>query len=507
MKILLVTGRLAYKWVLEVAKRVKKEYGIDVDVVEFPLPVAAMINSSYLMREVHRVKSKLSGVDVVIVPGYSEGDMSEVSRLIGVPVLKGPRNIHDLPLMVKAMLEGIGFSPTSPADEVLKDYLQKLDLEAISRAKDRAYRTARALIGSLPVSPDYPIVMLEIYVNSAEALEQYIRAAQYADAVVLGFPYGFKPADATKIVDSAKDVFKKPIGVDTADFELLTGVLEHVDLINGLPAGNVQEFAEKFGHFKEKAIVLVAEGDSPTRRLHSLKKGVKLLAERGFVNILLDPVLMPPLQGLSGSLEAYFLVKRELAEKPVLMGIGNVTELVDVDSVGVCALLAFIGVEIGAEAYLITEASTKTRRSTMELRRALDMAVIARELKRTPKDLSVNLLVVKSKKKYACSLPRAEVSIYASEKPVYAQDPKGYFKVHVDPSRGELIVQHYPHGSQTPDVEVRGRDPYAILAEILKRGLASMPGHFFYLGYELAKAKSALDIGREYEQDKELFSG
>lgn len=505
MRLLLITGKLAYSQVVRVAESVRKELRVDADVLELPLPVAAMINSNYLLRLLPLYKDRLTGVNVVVVPGYAGGDMSEVSRVIGIPVLKGPRYIHDLPMMVKAMLDGVEFSPVQPADEVLRGYFEKLEADALSHVKVRARERAPLFVGATPVSPDYPLVVLEAYISGVEDLEQYTEAARYADIVTLGFPYGFSAMDVVKVVEKARELFGKPIGVDTGDLELLRTLIESVDLINGISVEMVHEFSEKCGAFKEKPVVVVAGVGTPTERVFSLKKGALYLKERGFVNVIVDPVLMPPLQGLSGSLEAYALIKREMPSTPALMGVGNLTELVDVDSIGLNALLAFIGVELGIEIYLTTEASVKTRGSTRELRKALDMAVLARELRRPPKDLSVNLLVVKSKKRQAPTPPQAETTVCALEKPCVKLDPKGYFRIFADHSRGDIVVQHYVHSSLRPSIEIRGRDPYAILAEVVKRGLVSRLEHCFYLGYELAKVEIALSTGKEYEQDRRLF--
>ncbi|MEM1858570.1 MAG: DUF6513 domain-containing protein, partial [Desulfurococcaceae archaeon] len=93
MKLLLVTGRLAYKHVVEVAEKTRRELGVEVDVLELPIPVAAMINVNYLLRELPRHRSRLGGVDIIIVPGYADGDMSSVSSSFGIPVIKGPRYV------------------------------------------------------------------------------------------------------------------------------------------------------------------------------------------------------------------------------------------------------------------------------------------------------------------------------------------------------------------------------------------------------------------------------
>jgi len=57
------------------------------------------------------------------------------------------------------------------------------------------------------------------------------------------------------------------------------------------------------------------------------------------------------------------------------------------------------------------------------------------------------------------------------------------------------------------DMHLRGTDPFALFAEVLKRDEKMDPSHAFYLGCELAKAATALTLGKAYNQDQELRWG
>jgi dihydropteroate synthase len=66
--------------------------------------------------------------------------------------------------------------------------------------------------------------------------------------------------------------------------------------------------------------------------------------------------------------------------------------------------------------------------------------------------------------------------------------------------RGELHVlngQMYLHGT----------DPFALFAELARRDPKLDASHAFYLGYELAKAVTALTLGKSYTQDQALSWG
>jgi dihydropteroate synthase len=66
--------------------------------------------------------------------------------------------------------------------------------------------------------------------------------------------------------------------------------------------------------------------------------------------------------------------------------------------------------------------------------------------------------------------------------------------------QGEL---HVINGS----MHLRGTDPFELFAEVLRQDAKMDPSHAFYLGYELAKASTALTLGKAYMQDQELRWG
>ncbi len=504
MRILLVTGQLAKPIVEMYAKRAQDRVSkVEIRVLALPVKVAAMMNSEYLARTLPQYREALRDVDIVIVPGFTEGDLTVLKSLLGIPVVKGTYYAHDIPLLVELLARGVELSPVNPADEVLESVRARVEEEALNEALFKASSDFYFKIGGLPVSRHYPLVLLELYVDKECELELG-EPVKYADIVLAGFPLEFDKNTALRVLKSIRDKIDKPVGIDTVDLELIKEAYEFVDIINGVYCGNIERVLE-MNFLREKPLVVICSEGSASERVELLERTVASLKNKGFEKVIVDPVLNPPLSGLIESLEAYVMLRKALPGTPLLMGVGNITELVDVDSVGVNALLAFMGVEIGVELYLTTEASVKTRGATRELKRALEMAVIARELGKPPKDMTRNLLVTKSKKKSAVTLPRAGIVVKATERSPLRLDPKGYFRVSVDHEKGEIVVQHYLYDHEEPTIEIRGKDPYVILGEIEKRELISLPRHYFYLGSELTKAHIALKLGKEYEQDKDLF--
>jgi dihydropteroate synthase-like protein len=505
VKILLVTGSQACKLVEEYAEKVmREERGVELYTLCLPIPVAAMMTVEYLERELSRRINEVKQFDLIMVPGLTRGDLSGLSSKLGVKLVKGPRYIDELHLAVKAILSGLELSPRDPADVLIGAYRRELEDRALVEARLDAERSSWFTIGGVPISPSYPAIMLEVYAEEPEDLDRYQRAVAYADLVSIGVSSEIDLSKAINLIEQARAKFKKPVGVDAADLKLIERLAKLVDFVNGISVDQAQDLLQLRDSLHDKPIVIVGRPLEPRVTVEGLVEAARSLRSMGFTKIILDPVLAPPLQGLVKSIEAYATIKR-LVDAPVLMGVGNVTELVDVDSVGVNALLAFMGVELGVEIFLTTESSTKTRGSTRELRVALEMAIVAKRLGRPPKDLSRSLLFLKSKRPATTTMEKARETIYSDERPKWTPDPKGYFKIYVDHSKGEIVVQHYNYSSKAPTLEVRSRDPYAIINVLLSRGLVSSQVHIFYLGVELSKAKIALDLGREYEQDKELF--
>ena len=55
-------------------------------------------------------------------------------------------------------------------------------------------------------------------------------------------------------------------------------------------------------------------------------------------------------------------------------------------------------------------------------------------------------------------------------------------------------------------MHLRGTDPF-VLFDQMKEGETIDPAHAFYLGYEMAKAATALTLGKNYTQDQALRWG
>jgi len=94
-----------------------------------------------------------------------------------------------------------------------------------------------------------------------------------------------------------------------------------------------------------------------------------------------------------------FVAFREFAARnpnvPLFVGVSNVTELFDADSVGLNAVLARLSSEVGASMLLATEKSDKAKGTVKEEVTAAKMMFLAKKRGSAAKDLGIDLLILK----------------------------------------------------------------------------------------------------------------
>src|SRR5262249_41937004 len=116
------------------------------------------------------------------------------------------------------------------------------------------------------------------------------------------------------------------------------------------------------------------------------------------VRFRLDPILEPIGFGFAASLGRYLEVRRRYPEVALMMGVGNLTELTDVDSAGVNTVLLGFCQEVGVRSVLTTEVINWCRSSVRELdlaRRLVHYAVTHGVL---PKRLEPDLVLLRDPK-------------------------------------------------------------------------------------------------------------
>jgi dihydropteroate synthase len=150
---------------------------------------------------------------------------------------------------------------------------------------------------------------------------------------------------------------------------------------------------------------------------------------------------------------------------------------------------------VGASVIFTSEHSDKTQGSIREMRQAVEMMVLAKD-RPYPKDLGIDLLVLKEKRKRREPPVEYETVIAAKKMPdEITYDPKGNFRIGIE---GDQII------AAINGRAVRGRRWQDVFSTILSHGDVTLLDHAGYLGRELYKAELAIRYGRSFEQDGEF---
>jgi dihydropteroate synthase-like protein len=153
----------------------------------------------------------------------------------------------------------------------------------------------------------------------------------------------------------------------------------------------------------------------------------------------------------------------------------------------------------------------QSERTVAEEVAAAKMMFLAKKRGSVPKDLGIDLLILKDKQvheePYDQEMEIGTKIIDASEnsEPVLL-DPAGMFKISIDRTLGLLVAMHFsPSNSSKPNKIVKGRTAESVYTKITELGLVSTLDHAAYVGSELSKGEIALLTGKEYVQDNALF--
>jgi dihydropteroate synthase-like protein len=311
-----------------------------------------------------------------------------------------------------------------------------------------------------------------------------------------------------------KSVVTVPVSIDTLDpDEIRKAVAAGADLILSVDAGNIDQVAS---FASDVAVVVIPtnqrEGVFPEKagdRVRFLEEIMEKARRLGIKRLMADLILEP--SNVLESMVAFrdFGVKHP--DVPLFVGVSNVTELFDADSVGVNALLARLSSEVNASMLLATEKSSKAQGTVREEAVAAKMMFLAKKRGSVPKDLGIDLLVLKDKRKHEEPYdPRLEADAYVTVADEAGEpasvDPEGVFRITVDRNAGTIVALHFAAAeAEKPNNVIKGETAEAVYAKIVEMGLVTRFDHAAYLGNELAKAEIALRTGKEYIQDSILF--
>lgn len=439
-RVLFVTGRLAEFALRQVLEELAPRAGIEAEVAVLPITVAALMTPAWIAKRLDLPPD----VRRIILPGHCRGDLGPIeAKAPGVPIEVGPEDLRDLPRHFGQ--EGARGRPA--------DY-GAYDVE---------------ILAEINLAPRLP----------REELLRQARdfAAQGADVIDLGCEPGAPWPGVGDAVRALRDAGLR-VSIDSFDpDEVARAVAAGAELVLSVNAGN-RDAASDWG-----AEVVVLPDQPGT--LEGLDETVDALEKAG-VRYRIDPILEPIGFGFAASLGRYLEVRHRYPGAAMMMGVGNLTELTDVDSAGVNTLLMGFCQEQAIHSVLTTAVINWARSSVRELdlaRRLARHAVVNRVL---PKRVEPGLVMLRDPKLSRFgpeNLAELQRRIRDPNWRIYAEDGRIY----------ALNNDHF----------LSGTDPFLMFEEM---GVAD-PSHAFYLGWEMMKARTALTLGKAYRQDQALSWG
>jgi dihydropteroate synthase-like protein len=441
---LFVTGKLAEPFLRRILTDVGRQSGFDYTVCVLPISVAALATTPWIARHLE----KQQGIDRVVLPGLCEGDLAPVVQSTGTSVERGPKDFRDLPKYFGAQ------------DSTAKDY-GKFDIEILAEI-NHVHRLS-----------------LETILTQARELR-----SQGADIIDLGCD----PGQTWKAARETVQLLRKEglrVSIDCFNPEEVESALAAgAELVLSVNQSNVAD-AKKL--HERSGCEFVAIPDMPAT-MEGLDATIQTL-DQAKVPFRIDPVLEPIGFGFAASLGRYLQTRRRYPESEIMMGIGNLTELTDVDSIGINVLLLGFCQELGIRSVLTTQVIPWCQSCVRELDLARRLVFHACKEHVLPKHLEPRLVMLR------------DSSIRQFGQAALEELAKGIkdhnFRLFAE--NGLLhIMNSFGHW--------RGTDPFEIFDKVMKQNDIS-PSHAFYLGYEMAKAITALTLGKNYVQDQSLEWG
>lgn len=441
-----VTGRLAHPALERVLAQIAPQAGFSYSVDVLPITVAALMTPAWIAKH-WQVPAKASRI---IIPGYCEGDMNCLTDVVARPVERGPRDLRRLPEF---------FAHPRQIDEI-----GAYDIEILAEINHCPRFTVPEIVGMA---------------------DQFARDG--ADVIDLGCDPGYRWPQVADAVRALRDRGLR-VSIDSMDSaEVAAATKAGAELVLSVNSSN-REAALDWG------VEVVVIPDDP-RILAGLAETVGFLADRE-ISMRLDPILEPISFGFAESLGRYLEVRRDYPDAEMMMGIGNLTELTDSDSVGINVMLLGFCQELGIRSILTTQAINWTRTCVREcdLARRLMYHAVRQEV--LPKHLEPDLIMLRDE----TITPAGSQEIEELSESIRDHN----YRILVDNKEIHLL---------SSQVHLKDRDPFLLMEQLLTSGPEGRPpanltpSHSFYLGYEMAKARIALALGKTYEQDEPLDWG
>jgi len=340
--------------------------------------------------------------------------------------------------------------------------------------------------GQKPRRASYGAYSIQIMAEIQDALqldepELLRQAADYRDNGADVIDLGMTPGSSGDSVAHAVRLLKQSgyrVSVDTLDPTIIQEADgAGIDYVLSLNGSNLE-----LGKTLRAMPVVIPDDEGDVT---SLWRNAEQLWDWG-KDCILDPIMLPISFGFSRSLNDLYRTRERYPKAKLMMGTHHLSELTDADTTGINALLLGIAQELNLSFVLTTEVAPWARGSVREVdiaRRLMHYAINEGVL---PKRLEEGLLTVRESR-----LLRQNGDTLA-ELQAALTDPN--FRIFIDDTQIYVF---------NADLFLTGTDIEIIFAQL---GVEEA-GHAFYLGRELTKAQLALQLGKNYQQDRPLKWG
>lgn len=434
--LLFLTGHLAHANVCQELEALDSP-AFTYRVENIQVKVAALMTTNIISRRLKKVE----GIDRVIVPGLVAGNLDLLVEQFGIPFVRGPKDLRDIP-------------------EYFGQENRVADLSG------HAVQIFAEIVDAPNMSVEEIIVLAETYRRDG------------ADVIDVGclpgvaFPH---------LQDAVKELKQKgfTVSVDSLSVD---------DLLAGGEAG-----ADYLLSLKESTLWVADEVEAtpviiPQQQqdLESLYRSIDALTAKG-KPFLADPILEPFPFGFTDSIVRYHALRQRYPQCNILMGTGNVTELVEADTSGMTAILLSVMAELNIGALLTTQVSQHARRTVSETDLARRIMFAAKRDGSLPKRYDSGLMTIHDKNPFPYTAQEIAETAAAIKDPSY--------RIQVSEDGVHLFNR---------DVDLLATDPFELMPNIEVSGDLS---HMFYLGVELGKAQIAWQLGKRYLQDNDIDWG
>jgi dihydropteroate synthase-like protein len=438
-----VTGRLAEHAVRKIVDEVSQTIGFTYSIQILPITVAALMTAKWVLRHIQIPQDCTR----VIVPGYLQDGVQELSATLGRTIECGPRDIRDLP-------------------------------EFFGKKRDNTEAMDSFRIQIIAEINHAPRLDIEQLVQHALQLK-----TDGADIIDIGCDPGYRWLQVGDAVKRLRDAGLR-ISIDSFDNKEVTqACASGAELVLSVNSHNMRE-AVDWG------CEVVVIPDVPDDEKY-FPQTIDFLSSQG-VPMRLDPILEPIGCGFATSLKRYIECRQRYPDVGMMMGIGNITELTDADSAAINVVLLGFCEELSIQSVLTTQVINWAQSSVRECDLARRLVHYACRNRIPPKHIQSQLVILRDEK-----LKQFPDSLFTE----LAQTIRDHnLRIFAQNGRMHLV---------SAGVNLSGTDPFELMQQLLASPIGHTidAAHAFYLGHELSKAATALTLGKQYEQDEALNWG